>query len=263
MQRHVSLLGLLLTIGMAAPAASGQAAGWVLVETNEPSAHVYLDSIYVGVAAEGAFQHDSGPVVVKLVPAERSNWSIAPVEDHVQVVQGDTAVVQLPFPVYYRIESVPYGADVVLREGDEMRLMGKTPLTFHVPGPLKAPISVEKSGYISARIDPGAERWNRHLVPLEQAPRTEGAVAGAEVPWSPPRSIRTTWIDYAAIGIAVVSGVAAVHYKFKADDLYERYEKTGDPMLEDRIRSLDIRSGIALGTMQVGLGVFAIRLALK
>ena len=247
----------------ASPARAQDDTAWLSVSTNEAGAHVYADSVYLGTAMQQVFSVEPGEIRVRVLPAERSSWSIDAEAATVVAVAGDTVSVSLPLPFYYRVESVPYDAQVFIDEGAGRRLVGETPVTFALPEPLERPIVLEKSGYLSTEIEPTTERWNRHMILLDRARRGEEAVAGAEVDWSPPGSIRSRWIDYAAVGLAVVSGVVAVHYKFKADDLYEHHQETGDPSVRDEIKRLDMRSGIALGVMQVGLGVFAIRLALR
>ncbi len=78
-----------------------------------------------------------------------------------------------------------------------------------------------------------------------------------------PRSTRLNWIDYSILAATGAAAVVAVHYKFKADDLYRAYLDTGDPTLRPRIRSLDTRSAVALGTMQAGVVTFGARLLLR
>jgi hypothetical protein len=63
--------------------------------------------------------------------------------------------------------------------------------------------------------------------------------------------------------VAALATGTAIYYKFEANRLYRDYERTGDPDLRPRIRSLDTRSAVALGVGQVGLGVFAVRLVLR
>ena len=63
--------------------------------------------------------------------------------------------------------------------------------------------------------------------------------------------------------MAVAAGAVSIHYKFKADRLNEQYEQTGDAALRPRIHDLDTRAGVALGVMQVGVGVLALRFILR
>ena len=70
----------------------------------------------------------------------------------------------------------------------------------------------------------------------------------------------TNWIDYVAIGTAIAGGILAVHYRTKADNRFDDYNETRDPALKSDVKQLDLYSGVALGAMQVGLGVIAFRL---
>lgn len=67
------------------------------------------------------------------------------------------------------------------------------------------------------------------------------------------------WISVAA-GVAVVSGIAAIHFRTKADHRFNDYLETGDRRLKQKVKSLDVQSGVALGVMQVGVGVIAFKL---
>jgi hypothetical protein len=63
--------------------------------------------------------------------------------------------------------------------------------------------------------------------------------------------------------VALAAGIVAVHYKFKGDDLYDEYNETGDPALRNNIDRYDNYSAIALGTMQIGVGVLAFRMVFR
>ena len=71
---------------------------------------------------------------------------------------------------------------------------------------------------------------------------------------------RKRWIGYTAAGTSVLAGMLAIHYRTKAHNRFEDYLETGSPALKKRVQRLDIQSGVALGVMQVGVGVIAFRL---
>ena len=56
---------------------------------------------------------------------------------------------------------------------------------------------------------------------------------------------------------AIGGGALAAHFKFKADDEYELYLESGDPAIKESVDRYDRYSYVALGTMQVGIGVQA------
>lgn len=242
--------------------ASGFAQGTVhlIIETNYPEAVVYADSQRIGLASEGRFTIAHGTNQIRLIPSEAYNWSIDPVSKQITAQPGDTLTLTLRFPYYYKIESIPYGADVYLEIPEGRRHLGATPVIYRAPGPLTDVLSIQKTGYVTEELEPGKEIWNQTSVVLGRAARTEERTA--EVRWTQPSENRA-WIDYAAVGLSLTAGVLAVHYKFKADRLYDEYRRSGDPLTRDRINHFDTLAGVSLATMQVGLGVFAIRLALR
>lgn len=243
------------------PDARGQDRTFVRIETNYPDAVVYADSVRLGRIYGETVSVPSSVRTFRLLPPEVDTWSIAPVTRTVEAAPGDTVVLRIDFPYHYRVESIPFGAAVHIesREGD-LRRIGTTPALYSAETPIQGSLVIERPGFVIERLEPGEEIWNRHVVELSPSDNVD--LAAVEVNWKPPSRHRA-WIDYVALGGAVAAGAVAIHYKFKADDLYARYEDTGDPALRDDIKGYDLRSGIALGAMQVGIGIFAVRLALR
>lgn len=230
------------------------------VGTNLPEAILFADSLRIGTVTSELAAVPASTDRLRLVPPDANTWSVPPVERQVELTAGDTVDVALHFPYYYRVESIPYDASVFLETGDALRRIGSTPLLYTSEAPLAKQLIIERPGYVMVRIEPGSEVWNRHVISL--SPTDDLDPTAAQVQWKPPKKHRA-WIDYAAIGTALAAGAVAVHYKFKADDLYDEYEQSGEPSLRPRIHHFDVRSGVALGVMQLGIGVFAIRLALR
>src|SRR5690606_38562376 len=142
---------------------------------------------------------------------------------------------------------------------------GETPLDYTSAAPLEGALVVQEPGFVLVRLTPGREVWNAYGVTL--SPESPSDPTAARVAWKPPRRSRA-WIDYAAIGTALAAGAVAVHYKFKADRLYADYvdpetDPALRPQLQDRFSRFDTYSGVSFGVMQAGIGLFAIRLALR
>jgi hypothetical protein len=147
-----------------------------------------------------------------------------------------------------------------MEAGGAKSLVGKTPVVIVQD---KVPLSgfiVERAGYLTEQVEAGAEVWNRTLITMR--PVAPEATGNTEVNWHPPSKPRR-WIDYTAAAVALGAGALAVHYKFKADRLDDQFRETTDPSLRSEIQSLDTRSTIALGVMQGGIGVLAIRFVLR
>ena len=259
MRRASSILLLLLSFG--AGVSFGQSGAVLLLETNDPHAMVFADSVWLGPASKATFVLPEGARVLRLVPPAADAWSIeslhAPLGD---LAPGDTLALKLPFPYYYRVETIPFGASVYGVSADGRVKLGETPLTYRSDAPLSGELVIDKRGYETVRVAAGARVWNRHVFALK--PVASSAGAPPEVSWRPPKR-RRVWIDYVAVGTAVAAGALAVHFKTKADHRFDRYRETGDPALRPTIERFDTYSGIALGVSQAGLGLFAIRLIFR
>ncbi len=232
----------------------------VRVSTNSADALLFADSVLIGRVPSGFVSIPPETERLRLTIRDAKSWSIQPVEKRLDAAVGDSIEIHLNFPYHYRIESIPFGAKVHVEQGKEWDYLGSTPLLHTTNAPLDNILVIEHAGYVLERLDPGLDIWNRHVIMLK--PSDELDPTAAQVNWKPPKQ-RRAWIDYAALGTALAAGMVAVHYKFKADDLYSRYEDTADPALRDDIHAYDVRSGVAFGVMQGGLGLFAIRLILR
>ncbi len=263
MHPNRSLLPVLLLL-LAVPAwgqDSLAVTGRLTVETNLPEGLVYVDGAFVGRAAAGPFEVAVGERAVLLVEPNREAWT--PRQASAEVIVGEEPVtVALGVPWRYRIESLPFGAEVRVDEAGGPRVIGTTPLTLTVDERLDGRLFVEKPGYAPEPV--GELVW-------------EGAAASATVmlrPLSPdaaaaeplgyrPEPSRRWWIDAAALGFAAAGAAVAVYTKFEADERYDAYLETGDPTLRPDIERYDTYSAVALGVSAVGLGTFAVRLALR
>ncbi len=241
-------------------AAGGQGPAYVHIDTNFPEALVFADSLLVGGASTMPLAVPAASRSIRLTAPNPGAWSIAPITRPLDVVAGDTARVVMRFPYHYRIESEPFGADVLIEHLEAGRYIGVTPLLYRSADPVEGSILVRRVGYVSQHVQPGKAVWNRHVVHLELFDELDPAAAQLNL--NPPRTHRA-WIDYAALGTALAAGALAVHYKFRADDLADEYQRTRNDALTSRIETHDSRAAVAFGVMQGGLGVFALRLVLR
>ncbi|HMB91587.1 MAG TPA: hypothetical protein VKP65_12115 [Rhodothermales bacterium] len=252
-------LGVLLLVLITLPV-QAQESVVTLVQTNLPGATVYADSLLLGTAETGRFLVPVGTRHLRLLPPGHGLWSIEPLEVAFTAQLGDTLELDLPFPYHYKIESIPFGASVSVDSDGEKLLVGKTPVQFTLEEVPDNGFVVERPGYLIEHVEAGEEVWNRTVLTLR--PVVPETTTATEVEWEPPHK-RHRWIDYTAAVVALGAGALAVHYKFQADRLDDRYRETTDPTLRSEIRALDTRSTIALGVMQGGIGVLAIRFVLR
>ena len=255
----------LLTLSLAATAAAQPSGGLVRVETNAPHALVRLDGRLVGTAAEGPFAVPAGAVEVVLAEADAAAWAPRRAQATVTVAEGETATVALDLPLRYRIETFPVGADVLLEGEGATERLGPSPVVIERAAPLRGTLVAEAPGFLPARAVPGDSLTNRLSLVLR--PLAADAVGETAAGWRPERR-PNRWVDYALGAAAVGAAAAAVHFKFRADDVDDRYRlpgsaERGDPTLKAEAERLDGYALAALGAMQVSLGVLAVRFVLR
>lgn len=245
--------------------ALAQPTGTLEVETNAPDAELRLDGRRVGAASDGPFVVPAGSVVVSIAEAGEAAWSPRRAEATTLIQEGGTTTVRLDLPLRYRIETFPVGAEVRIEGEGETERLGVAPLVIEREAPLEGEIVAEARGFLPARATPGDALTNR--VALVLRPLEDGAVPETVAGWETHRR-PNRWIDYAAGATAVAAAAVAVHYKFRADDIDDRYRapgsaERGDPTLRAEAERLDGYALAALGAMQVGLGVLAVRFVLR
>jgi hypothetical protein len=233
--------------------------GTVVIETNLPDGMVFVGNEPLGPAGAGVFELPLGEHTLTLREPNAEAWRLRSSSAEVVVDAGSTQTVRLDVPYRYRVESFPYGAVVTLEGEGASERLGKTPLDLEVDRPLEGTLVVEKAGHTVERQRPGASADNHYAFVLRPL---DYEVGETEIALGEPRA-PNQWIDVAALGLAVGAGAVAVYYKFKGDDEFDEYARTGDPAQRSDFERYDTYSAIALGAMQVGIGVFAIRLVLR
>lgn len=265
MHRSLDALLTLLCLGaLLLPTAHAQEAGYVRLASNADDARLYVNGTRADWQMDTPLPLAPGAAQFLLLYGEADTWDARRAAQTVQVVPGDTLDVRLDLPVRYRLDSMPYGAEVthIGADGTTTRL-GATPLSFDREEPLTGTLVVAKDGYAEQQLTPGAAFTNVQTVLL----RPLRAEDGAEVIGLPAPASRR-WIDVAAGTLALAGAATAVYFKLRADDLDDRYRdpfspERGDPALRTEAQRLDTYSAVGLGAMQVGLGVIAVRLVLR
>jgi len=267
MQRVLLILTALL---LSSGAATGQdvlplPGGLLVIETNAPNAVVTVGSEIVGVASDSPFLLPAGPKQIVLIEAAGNGWAPRRVSRSVIVAANQTVTVRLDLPFRYRIESMPPDAEVILRSDGSEEVLGTTPLTVDRPEAMAGVLVARRPGYLQAEVAPGDSLFNHHTLMMQ--PLEAGAELDAVTSWIPPHEPRR-WIDYAAAGVALAAASVAIYYKFEADDLDNRYRspdslERGDPVLKQEAERLDLYSLGALGIMQAGITVLAVRFVLR
>jgi hypothetical protein len=244
------LLGL-LSIAISGPL-YGQSR-FLSVTSNAPGASIWVDGAWMGYVGQQPYSVPISARNVIVRPLGDEVWSVDPLRFTLEPDTGHV-VLDAHFSYHYHIQSIPSGATVFL----DQQNLGKTPIVHQSAAPVEEDFHLEMEGYQEARIRPGQNIWNPASV--EMTPVTD-SVEGLRGIYAVEKT-RPNWTNLAAAAVAFSAGVLAIHYRTKADNRYQDYLQTGSASLRADIRRLDVQSGVALGTMQAGLGFVAIRLAL-
>ena len=250
----------LLLFGVAS--AQAQPAATLIVDAREGV--VVIDGEEIGAPGE-AVALDAGQHLIWLVD-EVGAWNPRIDSTHAELVAGDTLRLSMALPIRTRIESQPVGAELTLVTPDGVaRSLGTAPVTVDLPDGALAELVADLDGYVTQRRSVDASP----VVRLELAPESGVLVEPMVQTFATRRAARRrTLIDLGIGAATLAAGAVAVYYKFEADEVDDRYRdpeslQRGDETLRQEALSLDRRSGIALGTMQVGLGVLALRFVLR
>ena len=226
---------------------------YLSVTSNAPGASIWVDGSWLGHVGQSPFSVPVGTRNVVVRPLGEEVWSVDPLRFTLEPDTGRVAL-DAQFAYHYHIQSIPSGASVFLGQQN----LGATPIVHRSAAPVEEDFLLEMKRYDAARIRPGQDIWNP--VSITMTPVMD-PVEGLPDNYAMEKA-RPNWTNLAAAALAFSAGVLAIHYRTKADNRYQDYLQTGSPSLRADIRRLDVQSGVALGTMQAGLGFVAIRLAL-
>ena len=253
--RAVVLLAALIAVP-----ASAQDTAWLVVET---------DGSAVVIRGAGETLVPALPGTVVAIPAgaatvaavdDPAAWNQRRATTDVTLVAGDTIRVSLPLPVRYRVESFPLGAALTV----DGRPAGTAPATVDLPRGATATLVARLDGHADATA---ALAGDGGRVDLTLRPTSAEAPAVVLLPTQRSPRARTL-IDIGVGALAVAAGAVAVHYKFRANALDDRYRNPdgpdfGNESLRAEAEAQDVRSGVALGVMQAGLVGLAVRFLLR
>ena len=244
------LLGAVCVVLAFAQVSTAQTAS-LEVRSNAPDAVVYVDGVWMGRKADGPFQIGLDNRQVRVSAGSDGLWSVDPLLFEIRPQADSTIVLHAHFPRIYQFDSSPSGAQVLSGGA----VLGHTPLRIEQSAALDS-VQVRLEGYELVSRKVGTELWNREAFELVAAPSAEAVSTGFVVEKS-----RRDWISIVATTSALAASALAIHFRTKADNRFDNYHEKGNLSLKSDIRRLDVQSGVALGVMQLGLGVVVFRLA--
>ena len=253
---------LLVLISLAAAPAWGQPApvgsAWVRVE-GEGGA-VVVDDEPAGAPGDW-LAVAPGTRTVALVDDLR-DWNPRRASRALDLSAGDSVSVALALPLRTRVETLPIRALVVRTDGGRRDTLGTAPLVLELAPGERATLAATLDGFDAA----GATVEAGEPATLMLTPAA-GTVPDVALLPTERSTVRRTLIDVSLGAAALAAGAVAVHYKFRADAVDDRYRsdtaERGNEALRQEALRLDRISAVALGAMQLGVGALALRFVLR
>ena len=249
-----------VALGLALALAAPVAAQHVRVEA--PVGDVVVDGVHAGGVGEWIAVQAGDREVALADDAEA--WDPRRAATAVTVEPGDSVLVPLVLPSRVRVETLPIRA-LVVRETDGIRdTLGTSPLVVETEGTEPFVLIASLDGYETVRQSVAADAGAVTLV----LPLSAETVPDVALLPTQRSTVRRTLVDVGIGAATLAAGALAVHYKFRADDVDDRYRTEGtrdfgDEALRQEALRLDRTSAVALGVMQVGVGALALRFVLR
>lgn len=205
----------------------------ISIFTNNPQSVIILNKKTVG----------KGSVVLELEKGEYAltvrednlAWNSQIFRDSLNIVDCNTSKdLHYNFRNEVYLNSTPVNAGVFHNDS----LIGYTPLYINS---LDDQVELKKENYRTEIVRLNGERYS--LINLKYIGDENGS------------SFFKTNLFKILLGTAVTLGGTAAYFKLKADDEYEKYNRTQDAAYLDKTDRYDLISGIAFGALQVNFGL--------
>jgi hypothetical protein len=233
---------------------------YISVESQHPSLPVLIDGKEVGFTPLRNWPLPPGKHEIAVKRSSPESWLDFDWAETCSLQAGDTLNLVARFSKGYSLNSTPFGAEVY----SNGILQGTTPLVLRLAEDEVASVEIRKTGYQSAQLlvgkasEAGQPETRLYAVTLKAEQET---TLIREVEQSRRRFLvsRNRRIAWAAAGVSLASGVAAILLKDKADHFYEQYLTTALPAAREsayqRAVDYDRYSGIATAVFETSFAV--------
>jgi hypothetical protein len=214
--------------------------------TEPDGAAVYDGELFIGTTPLRIDKHRARDIDV-FYP-DKASWKKQRKRLSETVIASSSGIVRLTFSSTWRIETVPFGADVLVSDS----VLGTTPLEIQTTGSVPA-ILLRKKGFESESVALAA--GNKETVHIVLRPTAENDHPEQVQDYRGPHTIlKNRILVPAAAGFS--SAIAAILFKQKANAYYSEYLITMNDEAYDRAHRYDQYAGISLFVTQLAVGYF-------
>lgn len=226
----------------------GQEISYLKVETDSAGIAILCDGQMLGATPLPVLSLPAGTHQIVALNPKRFLWGNPDWSRQLNFAPAETLIITPKFQTQVFIRTEPFGADVYIND----IWQGTTPLIMLLDEINEQQFMVKKDGYEtqSLQFDPG--RSNQ--VKLHLAKKSANAERNDSKAIQRTAQVRYRRLTYGLWGMAILTGLAAVHFKDRADEKYQRYLQAGSLKDMNRYfndtRRLDRYSNISLGAVQ-------------
>ncbi len=195
-----------------------------------------------------------------VVPAAHDmSWLDEDWSERVALRAGDSLEVIARMKTGYRLNSVPYGAQVWLQG----KFLGTTPYVLRLPESQTARVELRHPAYRAMPIEVGGRgetAWSKrnYEIVLEKDLDYAAASTQEHAGWR-ARIAKHRKLAYLSAAVSLAAGVGSVLLKREADEAYEQYLVSGDPAVREnyfaRAEKYDRYYGASFALFEVSFGV--------
>jgi len=229
------------------------------VVSSQEGSSVLIDSKEIGATPLRQFPVSAGQHEIIVRSSQAMSWLDEDWQERVTLSAGDTLTLVARLVRGYRINSVPYGAQVWWED----KLLGTTPYVLRLPENQTARLEIRRPSYLPVQIEIGGpesvtpQRRSHDIVLTRNF--DYAALQQHEVAQRRARAGKYRKLAYLSTAIGMASGISSVLLKREADKAYEQYLVVGDPILRenyfDRAEKYDRYYSATFAAFEVSFGV--------
>ena len=226
-------IGLMAVHSQAQTADSAQA--WVTVIARHTNLPVFMDGREIGRTPLQNIAVPAGEHTFAVRHSTSASWLESDWQESMTLAAGDTLTLTPRFWIGYNLSSTPSGAQVWV----EQQILGTTPFVLRIPDFARARMSLTLEGYQPLRFEIGPDSLSNPEQPTRHyhftLMRTPSSTLLPDKD-SDLHAGRGRHRKHAIIagGLSLLAGIGAVWFKQKADDAYETYLVTGEPVAREQ-----------------------------
>ncbi len=227
--------------------------GFLSLKTAHIGLEVKVDDKLAGHTPLNLLRLPAGSHRLQVSHPDRTSWLENDWLSEFEIAGGDTLEVDVRFERSFSINSMPYGAGVLL-DGEPA---GETPLFFKLPERETRQVTLRIAGYRDSSFVVGDDATRFFNIDLLRS--ADQDLARKMDTFRVERKSKNNKRFLAVLGLTAAAGSLALLFRNKADNSYDRYLNTGEPARfskeYDDAKKFDKLAAASFATFQVSFVV--------